>query len=291
MNILVTGSKGQLGSEIKELSNKYTNHNFIFTDVEELDITIEKNVIAYFDNTEIDTVINCAAYTNVDKCESDQNAALNLNAIACRLLAKQCNRKKASLIHISTDYVYDGKNNTPYTETDFTNPNSVYGKTKLQGEQMIEEFATTAIIIRTSWLYSSYGHNFIKTMLKYGQEKDELKVVFDQIGTPTYARDLAEVLIKGIEHINFMEGTHIFHYSNEGVCSWYDFAKEISKQQDLNCQIVPILTSEYPLPAPRPPYSVLDKSKIKDILKIEIPHWSDSLTICLNRYNDLQRSK
>ena len=281
MNILVTGSNGQLGSELKELSNNYKNHNFIFTDVEELDITNEKEVISFFDSTEIDSVINCAAYTNVDKCESDQDAALNLNAIACRILAQQCSRKKASLVHISTDYVYDGKNNTPYKETDFTNPNSVYGKTKLQGEEMIEEFATVAIIIRTSWLYSSYGHNFIKTMLKYGQERDELKVVFDQIGTPTYARDLAEVIVKGLEHISFMEGTHIFHYSNEGVCSWYDFAKEILNIKNIDCNVKPIETKDYPLPAPRPSYSIMNKAKIKEELDIEIPYWQDSLADCL----------
>ncbi len=283
MNILVTGSNGQLGSEFKDLSSNFSNYNFIFTDIDELDITNEKAVSDFFDSNEINVVINCAAYTNVDKCESNQDAAHTLNTLACRLLSQQCTNHNAAIIHISTDYVYDGNNYTPYIETDFTNPNSIYGKTKLHGEKMIEEFATTGIIIRTSWLYSSYGHNFIKTMMKFGEERDELRVVFDQIGTPTYARDLAKVIIKGLSEITFIEGTHIFHYSNEGVCSWYDFAKEIIDYKNINCKIIPIETKDYPLPAPRPSYSVMNKAKIKEELGIEIPYWKDSLFECLDK--------
>lgn len=286
MNILVTGSNGQLGSEIREISKDFGDYNFIFTDIEELDITNEDDVSAFFANNEINVLINCAAYTNVDKCESELDAATRLNTFACKVLSNQCNNHGAAMIHISTDYVYDGKNHTPYIETDFTNPNSIYGKTKLHGEQMVEEFASTAIIIRTSWLYSSYGNNFIKTMIKYGTERDELRVVFDQIGTPTYARDLAEVILGGLSEIKFMEGTHIFHFSNEGVCSWYDFANEIINHKNIDCKVIPIETKDYPLPANRPSYSVMNKVKIKEELGIEIPYWKDSLKVCLDKIND-----
>ena len=286
MNILVTGSNGQLGSEISDLSGKYSDYKFTFTDVEELNITDEKAVANYFASNSFDAVINCAAYTNVDKCESEQKAANSLNTMACKILSQNCSKHKAALIQISTDYVFDGNNHIPYKETDFTNPNSVYGKTKLNGEQMIEEFASTAIIVRTSWLYSSFGHNFIKTIMKYGKERDELKVVFDQIGTPTYARDLAEVILLGIKNINFMEGVHTFLYSNEGVCSWYDFAKEIVNIKGIDCKITPIETKDYPLPAPRPAYSVMNKAKIKAELDIEIPYWKDSLKKCLEKIED-----
>ncbi|RLD43048.1 MAG: dTDP-4-dehydrorhamnose reductase [Bacteroidetes bacterium] len=286
MNILVTGSNGQLGSELKYLYSISSDNNIIFTDIDELDITNEKAVSNFFNNNKINVVINCAAYTNVDKCEIEQEQANKLNTMACKILSKQCASHNAAIIHISTDYVYDGNNHTPYIETDFTNPNSIYGKTKLHGEKMIEEFATTGIIIRTSWLYSSYGHNFIKTMMKFGKERDELRVVFDQIGTPTYARDLAKVIIKGLSEITFMEGTHIFHYSNEGVCSWYDFAKEIINYKNIDCKIIPIETKDYPLPAPRPSYSVMNKAKIKEELGVEIPNWKDSLFECLDLIED-----
>ncbi len=282
MNILVTGSNGQLGSEIRELSNNYSDYNFTFTDIEELDITNNKSLSNYISSNDFDIIINCAAYTNVDKCESDKIAAAKLNTKSAKLLATECTKNNIALIHISTDYVYGGKNNTPYKETDFTNPSSVYGKTKLDGEKMIEEFAQKALIIRTSWLYSSFGHNFIKTIMKYGKERDELKVVFDQIGTPTYARDLADTILSGIEHIEFLSGVHIFQYSNEGVCSWYDFAKEIVEYKNIDCKIIPIETKDYPLPAPRPSYSVMNKAKIKEELGIEIPHWKDSMKQCLD---------
>ena len=281
MNILVTGSNGQLGSEFKALANYNSSHNYTFTDVEELNITNKKQVQEFLSSNSFDVVINCAAFTNVDKCESDSQGAKMLNTEGPRILAQECNNHNISLIHISTDYVYDGRNHSPYKETDFTNPVSAYGKTKLEGEMMIEEYAGTAIIIRTSWLYSSFGHNFIKTIMKYGKERDELKIVFDQIGTPTYARDLAKTIIDGLENIEFMEGVHTFHYSNEGVCSWYDFAKEIVEFKNIDCKITPIETKDYPLPATRPCYSVLNKAKIKEELNIEIPYWKDSLIECL----------
>ena len=283
MHILVTGSKGQLGSEIKELSSQYPQYNFYFTDIEELNICKKEEIDTYFNDHEIDVLINCAAYTAVDQCETEKKKARELNVLAVKNLALACSAKNVSIVHISTDYVYDGKNHIPYKETDFTNPESYYGQTKLEGENMLEEFANTAIIIRTSWLYSSFGKNFVKTMLKYGQERDELKVVFDQIGTPTYAADLAEIILKNIHQIDFFNGVHYFHYSNEGVCSWYDFAKEILDIKQINCIVIPIITEEYPLPAPRPAYSVLNKSKIKNELSIQIPHWKDSLAKCLQK--------
>jgi len=286
MNILVTGSNGQLGSEIKDLAASYSSYKFTFTDVAELDITDQSAVDAILKKTQYDVLINCAAYTNVDKCESDQEAAAKLNTFACRVLSQQCAANKTALVHISTDYVYDGNNHTPYKETDFVNPNSIYGKTKLAGEKMIEEFASTAMIIRTSWLYSSFGHNFIKTIMKYGKEREELKVVFDQIGTPTYARDLAMVILDGVNEIHFMEGVHTFLYSNEGVCSWYDFAKEIVSIKGIDCKITPIDTKDYPLPAPRPAYSVMNKAKIKAEFGMEIPYWKESLIRCLDKIQD-----
>ncbi len=281
MNILVTGSNGQLGSEFRALEDYNSSYNYTFTDVEELNITNKKDVQEFISSKDFDVVINCAAYTNVDKCESDIHGAKMLNTDGPRILAQACNKQEIPLVHISTDYVYDGRNHSPYKETDFTIPLSAYGKTKLEGEIMIEEYAGTAIIIRTSWLYSSFGHNFIKTIMKYGKEREELKIVYDQIGTPTYARDLAKTIIDGLENIDFMEGVHTFHYSNEGVCSWYDFAKEIVNFKNIDCKITPIETKDYPLPAPRPCYSVLNKAKIKEELNIEIPHWKDSLMECL----------
>jgi len=287
MHILVTGSEGQLGNELRELSSKFPQHQFIFTDVNELDITQKEAIDVFFANNEIDCVINCAAYTHVDKAEEEEALAKNINVLAVKYLAQACTKHKAELIHISTDYVFDGKNHRPYRETDFTNPQSVYGQTKLEGEHMIEEFAKTAIIIRTSWLYSSYGHNFVKTMLKYGKERDELNVVYDQIGTPTYAANLAFIILKNVDDTQWLQGTHIFHYSDEGVCSWFDFAKEIIDLSNYDCKINAIESKDYPLPAERPFYSVLNKAKIKDDLEgIEIPYWKDSLKLCLQKIKE-----
>ncbi len=278
--ILVTGSYGQLGSEIKELSSDYKELKFLFTDVDTLDITNFKRLENFFDENQVDFVINCAGYTNVDKAETDKDAAYLINAAAVKYLAELTNKKSAKLIHISTDYVFDGTGNEPYKEDDATNPTSVYGETKLQGELEILAKAKDAIIIRTSWLYSSYGNNFVKTMLRLGKERNELNVVSDQTGNPTYAKDLAKVILDIINNSsdnseNFIPG--IYHYSNEGICSWYDFAAEIFKIANISCKINPIKTRDFPTPAKRPFYSVLNKSKIKSTFGITIPHWKDSL--------------
>jgi len=282
MHILVTGSKGQLGNEIQVIAPNYKQHTFVFTDIDELDITDNKAVDAFFKENNFQCVINCAAYTQVDKAEEEVELAHKINVQGVKNIAQACTKYKAELMHISTDYVFDGNNHRPYRETDFTNPHSVYGETKLEGEKMIEEYATTAIIIRTSWLYSSFGHNFVKTMLQLGKERDELNVVYDQIGTPTYAANLAQLLVSNIEDLQWLQGTHIYHYSDEGVCSWYDFAKAIVEIAGLDCKVNAIETKDYPLPAARPFYSVLNKAKIKDGLEeIDIPYWRDSLKICI----------
>lgn len=294
--ILVTGSYGQLGSEIKELSSDYKELKFLFTDVDTLDITNLKSLENFFNENPIDFVINCAGYTNVDKAETDKDAAYLINATAVKYLAELTNKKSAGLIHISTDYVFDGTGNNPYKENDATNPTSVYGETKLQGELEILAYTPltplkrgivkNSIIIRTSWLYSSYGNNFVKTMLRLGKEKKELNVVSDQTGCPTYAKDLAKVILDIINNSYDNSdpdnvGTGIYHYSNEGVCSWYDFASEIFKIANISCKINPIGTKDFPTPAKRPFYSVLNKSKIKSTFGITIPHWKDSLKIGL----------
>ncbi len=280
--ILVTGSYGQLGSEIKELSSDYQELKFLFTDVDTLDITNFKRLENFFDENQVDFVINCAGYTNVDKAETDKDAAYLINVSAVKYLAELTNKKSTRLIHISTDYVFDGTGNNPYKEDDATNPTSVYGETKLQGELEILAKAKDSIIIRTSWLYSSYGNNFVRTMLRLGKERNELNVVSDQTGSPTYAKDLAKVILDIINNSSDNPdpdnvGTGIYHYSNEGVCSWYDFAAEIFKIANITCRVIPIETKDYPTPAKRPYYSVLNKSKIKSTFGITIPHWKDSL--------------
>ena len=286
MRTLVTGSNGQLGNEIRAIAPEFPQYEFIFTDVEELDITDKEAVMRFFEENEINSVINCAAYTNVDKAEDEPELARKINMMGARNIAQACNQYKAELFHISTDYVFDGNNYRPYRETDYTNPQSVYGDTKLEGEMMVEEFADTAVIIRTSWLYSSYGNNFVKTILKYARERDELNVVCDQIGTPTYAADLARLILHNLEDMQWLKGTHIYHYSNEGVCSWYDFAKEIVELSGIECKVNPIESKDYPQKANRPFYSVLNKAKIKDSVEdCEIPYWKDSLKKCLQKLN------
>ena len=279
-NILVTGSNGQLGLEIKTLYSSY-EYKFYFTDRKILDITNQNDIRKYIINNNIDIIINCAAYTAVDKAEEDFENADKVNSIAVRNLAILSNEFGIKLIHISTDYVFDGENFKPYTEDDITNPNGIYGQTKLDGENaMIEYNLTNSIIIRTSWVYSSFGNNFVKTMLRLGKEKDELGVIFDQVGTPTYARDLAKAILDIVPKIK-NDKTEIYHYSNEGVLSWYDFAKEIMKMAKIDCTINPIETFQYPTPASRPHYSLLNKSKIKKEFDIVIPYWKDSLVECL----------
>lgn len=284
-NILVTGSNGQLGSEIKELSSSYEG-NYFFTCKDDLDITNKEAVKSFIEKNSINVIINCAAYTAVDKAEEDEVNADKINRKAVKKLALIAKEKNIKLIHISTDYVFDGKNYRPYNEAYQTNPQSVYGKTKLEGElEMIKINPKDSIIIRTSWVYSSYGNNFVKTMLRLGREKEELGVIFDQIGTPTYARDLTKAILDIIPKIQNSK-LNIYHYSNEGALSWYDFAKEILKMAKIDCKINPIETYQYPTPATRPHYSLLNKSKIKNKFNITIPFWKDSLDICLRELGE-----
>ncbi len=284
-NILVTGANGQVGSEIRELSSHY-QYKFYFTDKKQLDITNLQDIRTYIIDNNIDTIINCAAYTAVDKAETEQELANKINHLSVKNLAILSNEFTIKLIHISTDYVFDGRNFKPYNEDDSTNPNSVYGQTKLDGENAIlDSNLKDSIIIRTSWVYSSFGNNFVKTMLKLGKEKDELGVIFDLVGTPNYARDLAKTILDIIPKIQNSE-LEIYHYSNEGAISWYDFAKEIIKMAKLDCKIDPIETFQYPTPAKRPHYSLLNKSKIKKDFDITIPYWKDSLKKMLDGKNE-----
>jgi len=284
-NILVTGSNGQLGSEIRELASGY-DYNFFFTDRTSLDITDEEALNSFVQENTITTIINCAAYTAVDKAESDEVNADKINHLAVKYLAKIAKEQNIKLIHISTDYVFDGKNYKPYTEEDITNPQGVYGETKLAGEKAMQEISPLdSVIIRTSWVYSSFGANFVKTMLRLGKEKEQLGVIFDQVGTPTYARDLAKAILDILPDIK-NETVEIYNYSNEGVLSWYDFAKEIMRMAKLDCQVNPIETKEYPTPAARPHYSLLNKAKIKQTFNITIPYWKDSLDECLKKLGE-----
>ena len=280
INILVTGSKGQVGSELQALKNDY-NYNFFFTDRNSLDITNKKDIENFIQENSINIIINAAAYTAVDKAEEDIENADRVNHLATKYLAEIAKEKNIKLIHISTDYVFNGENFKPYTEDDTTNPNGVYGTTKLAGEDAMKTInPEDSIIIRTSWVYSSYGANFVKTMLRLGKERDSLGVIYDQVGTPTYSRDLAKAILDIIPNIK-NEKVAIYNYSNEGVLSWYDFAKEIMKMAKIDCQINPIETKEYPTPAKRPHYSLLNKAKIKKEFNITIPYWKDSLEKCL----------
>ena len=282
-NILVTGSNGQLGSELSELAEGDT---FYFTDRETLDITNKDALEQLCKSHAIDTIINCAAYTAVDKAEEDFENADRVNHIAVKYLAEIAKEKNIKLIHISTDYVFDGKNFKPYEENYATNPNGVYGGTKLAGEEVIKSInPQDSIIIRTSWVYSSFGNNFVKTMLRLGKERESLGVIFDQIGTPTYARDLAQGILDILPKIK-NDNVEIYHYSNEGVLSWYDFAKEIMKMAKLTCKINPIETKSYPTPVKRPHYSLLNKRKIKETFGLEIPYWKDGLDDCLRKIGE-----
>ena len=280
--VLVTGGNGQLGSEIKDLKKNYPKYSFYFTDIQELDITNQQSVKVFIEKNKIEIIINCAAYTSVDKAESEFKINNQINHLAVNNFAKIAKEKNLKMIHISTDYVFDGQDYKPYVESDTVNPQSVYGETKLAGENsMLKINPKNSIIIRTSWVYSSYGNNFVKTMLRLGSEREELSVIFDQVGTPTYARDLAIVILEVLPQLDNNE-VEVFHFSNEGVCSWYDFAKAIFEIKDLPVKVNPIQTFQYPTPAKRPFYSVLNKSKIKDKYKVDIPYWKESLTNCLS---------
>ena len=281
MRILITGCNGQLGNEMQLLEKENQQHTYFNTDVAELDITNEAAINRFVADNEIDGLVNCAAYTAVDKAEENQELCHKLNATAPGLLAKAIEKRGGWMIQISTDYVFDGTNHRPYTEEDSVCPNSTYGRTKLAGEQEVTSGCQRSMIIRTAWLYSTFGNNFVKTMIRLGKEKPELGVIFDQIGTPTYARDLAVAIFAAINQ-GIVPG--IYHFSNEGVISWYDFTKAIHRIAGIkDCKVRPLHTTEYPTPAARPHYSVLDKTKIKQTYNIEIPYWEESLAECIDK--------
>lgn len=289
MNILVTGCNGQLGNEMQLQAKDNGQHRYYFTDVvipensiaQKLDITNEQEVDTFVEKNEIDCIVNCAAYTAVDKAESNEEPCDLLNNIAPGYLAKAVGKRGGSIVQISTDYVFDGTSYKPVTEEQPTCPNSVYGRTKLAGEERVKANCKNHLIIRTAWLYSTFGNNFVKTMIRLGQEKAELGVIFDQVGTPTYARDLATAIFTAINQ-GIVPG--IYHFSNEGVISWYDFTKAIHRIAGITtCHVKPLHTMEYPTPAARPHYSVLDKTKIKNTYGIEVPYWEDSLRECISK--------
>lgn len=278
-NILVTGAEGQLGSSLKKIAGNFPQYNFIYTDKDNLDICNEQELKAFFENNSIYCVLHFAAYTAVDKAEDEESLAEKINSEASLNIAKICAKHKARLVYISTDYVFEGKDCKPHSPQESTNPLSVYGKTKLKGEENCLKNNPLTFVIRTSWLYSEFKSNFVKTMINLSQTKEELNVIYDQIGSPTYARDLAEFSIRVIEHIN---SNRILHFSNQGVCSWYDFArKAIELWGEKQIRINPILTSQYHTKATRPKFSVFDKSESEKLLDIKIPHWEESLKECI----------
>ena len=284
MNILLTGCNGQLGNEIQLLEKDYGQHRFFNTDVAELDITNQLAVADFVGRNGIDGIINCAAYTAVDKAEDNKELCTTLNTVAPAYLAAAVEKRGGWIVQVSTDYVFNGKAHKPYMETDTPSPDSVYGSTKLAGELGVQKFCKRAMVIRTAWLYSTFGNNFVKTMIRLGKERAELGVVFDQIGTPTYAGDLAKAIMTAVEK-GIKPG--VYHFSNEGVTSWYDFTKAIHRIAGITtCKVRPIHTSEYPTPANRPHFSVLDKTKIKETYDMEIPYWEESLHKCIEKLKD-----
>ena len=284
MNILLTGCNGQLGNEIQLLEKDYGQHRFFNTDVAELDITNQLAVADFVGRNGIDGIINCAAYTAVDKAEDNKELCTTLNTVAPAYLAAAVEKRGGWIVQVSTDYVFNGKAHKPYMETDTPSPDSVYGSTKLAGELGVQKFCKRAMVIRTAWLYSTFGNNFVKTMIRLGKEREELGVVFDQIGTPTYAGDLAKAIMTAVEK-GIKPG--VYHFSNEGVTSWYDFTKAIHRIAGITtCKVRPIHTSEYPTPANRPHFSVLDKTKIKETYDMEIPYWEESLHKCIEKLKD-----
>lgn len=286
--ILITGANGQLGSEIRELSIHYPQYTFTFADRSTFDLSNLCILENYFEENTFNVIINCAAYTAVDKAESDTELADTINHRVVGMIAKIAKKKNITLIHISSDYVFDGKNHRPYIETDLIDPQGVYGRTKYDGENAILRIAPiNTVIIRTSWVYSSFGNNFVKTMLRLGRERDTLGVIFDQVGTPTYAHDLAKTILEILPTIS-NDKPEIYHYSNEGVASWYDFAKAVFELSEVKCSVNPITTDQYPTPASRPYYSILNKSKIKNDFGITIPYWRDSLRECLKTLGEIK---
>ena len=283
LNILITGANGQLGSSLRQLGSVSPN-NYLATDVAELDITDAGAVLQTVKEQRIDVIVNCAAYTNVEKAEEDEPTADLLNHKAAAYLAAAAKETGATLIHVSTDYVFDGTAHLPYTEDAPTAPLGVYGRTKLAGERAVAESGCKYLTFRTAWLYSEYGHNFLKTMLRLTSERDTLQVVFDQIGTPTYAGDLALAIFSIIESERYAGNEGVYHFTDEGVCSWYDFATEIAAAAGHDsCRIIPCHTSEFPTKAQRPAYSVLDKTKIKTTFQMDIPHWREAMIYCLKQ--------
>ena len=281
MNILITGCNGQLGNEMQLLEKENPQHTYFNTDVAELDITDQAAIEKLVMDHAIDGIVNCAAYTAVDKAEDNQELCRKLNSLAPGYLAAAIAKRGGWMIQISTDYVFDGTNHTPYMEDAPTCPNSVYGVTKLEGEQAAQKACEKTMVVRTAWLYSTFGNNFVKTMIRLGKEKPELGVIFDQIGTPTYAHDLAVAIFAAINQ-GVVPG--VYHFSNEGVISWYDFTKAIHRIAGITtCHVRPLHTSEYPTPASRPHYSVLDKTKIKTVYGIEVPYWEESLEVCVRK--------
>lgn len=288
-NILVTGAYGQLGNEVRILSANYPEYNFLFTDVDSLDITDKNELIDFVTGNDIRYIINCAAYTAVDKAEDDAELCEKINATAVKNLGLAAAEAGAGIIHVSTDYVFDGTSCRPYTEDMPTKPCSIYGKTKLKGEKNLLKACPNAIIIRTAWLYSPFGNNFVKTMIKLGSERESLNVIFDQVGTPTYALDLADAILKAMDQTidTDHEKGGVYHFSNEGVCSWYDFTIKIHEIAGIKtCKVNPIETKDYPTKAARPHYSVLNKSKIKQTFNISIPHWEESLKNCIKELSE-----
>ena len=286
MRVLITGSNGQLGSEIKELATNYKKVDFIFKDLPELDICNFKALQAFIIDHKINAVINCAAYTAVDKAEEESIIATKVNYEGVLNIVNALAKVNGKLIHISTDYVFDGDHFLPYKESDPVSPIGVYGETKRAGELAVLKSAIDSVVIRTSWLYSSYGNNFVKTMLRLGIQKENLGVIFDQVGTPTYARDLAKTcleILTGVNSAKISKNGNLYHYSNEGVASWYDFAVAIMEFGKVDCQVKPIQTKDYPTLAKRPHFSVLNKTKIKTDFEIEIPYWRDALVSCINK--------
>lgn len=287
--ILVIGSNGQLGQALAKLASQYPHLSFVHTTRKVLDLSQTQLITDYFKDKDFNIIINCAAYTAVDNAETESELADQINHRAVKQLAEIAKQKNMTLIHISTDYVFNGENFKPYVETDKTDPQNVYGITKLKGEQAIQQLSPKSIIIRTSWVYSEFGNNFVKTMLRLGQERDSLNIIFDQIGSPTYAGDLAKAILDIILHKDFDKKSQIpslYHYSNEGVCSWYDFAKAIFEISKIHCKVNPIETRDYPTPAKRPYYSLMNKSQIKQDYGLDIPYWKDSVRICHDYLNE-----
>jgi len=283
--ILVTGANGQLGQSLDKISSSYPDYQFTFVQRNELDLSQAQSIATYFQSHQFDYIINCAAYTAVDKAEEENELAEQINYLAVKQLAEIVKAQQATLIHISTDYVFDGTQYRPYVENDTVSPQSVYGASKLKGEQALQAISPKGCIIRTSWVYSEFGKNFLKTMLMLGKQRDALNVIFDQVGTPTYATDLAQAIMQIVSTdsvSNSLEKSlETYHFSNEGVCSWYDFSQAIFTLAELKCALSPIETKDYPTPAKRPHYSVLNKAKIKQDYALNIPYWRESVQVCL----------